>query len=248
MAAPDLIYCAGKNKRCDEIAKSYGFGLGARLPDTTIYFPPYFIDQDWQRAKTEPGYRDRYIAILAEYKPHIATVLDWETSEQLPEILDWAREAAQYVNVIVIIPKVIGGINCLPRRINEKEVRLGYSVQTGFAGTLVPTREFLGWPVHLLGGSPHKQMSLAEVGKRLVFARDTERLNVVSVDGNMHLKMATTRGALWYPDKRKYPKGHWPTLSTVDGSRWGDGSNKADAPYEAFRRSCENIMKAWQQL
>lgn len=247
MAIPELIYCAGKNKRCDEIALKAGFKLGARLPDTTIYYPPYFIDQDWQKAKAEPGYRDRYMAVLAQHRPHIATVLDWETGEQLPEVLDWAREAVQYVNVVVIIPKVMDGISYLPRRINGKEVRLGYSVKTKFAGTLVPVREFLGWPVHLLGGSPHKQMSLAEVGKDLAFATETERLNVVSVDGNMHLKMAN-RGHFWTPGIAYYAVNpYWPTLREFYGKRYGDGTSKAGAPYEAFRRSCANIMATWQQ-
>jgi len=244
--APILIYCAGKNKHCDEIAKNTGFKLGARLPGTAIHFPPYFIDQDWQRAKKEPGYRERYMSILKQWRPNLATVLDWEEEDQLTEVLGWAEDAAQFVETVIIIPKVIGGIERLPRIIGKKPIRLGYSVPTRFGGTPVPIREFLSWPVHLLGGSPHKQMRL--IGYPIFFGLEVPKLNVVSVDGNMILKMATTRGAFWYPNPKKYQKGYWPTVSMADGKKWGDGTSKADVHYEAFQRSCNNIMRAWKEI
>jgi hypothetical protein len=222
MTPPTLIYCAGKNPTLDSIALEAGFHLGAQLPCTT-YYPLYFADQDWR----QPG-RAAYMEALAQHRPHLATDLDWEQEDQLPEVLAWAEEAAQHANEILVIPKVIDGIARLPRRIGNKPVRLAYSVPTRFAGTPVPLWEFTGWPVHLLGGSPHKQMEIARY------------LNVKSADGNM-LNNLAHRGLLWRQEKG--PSGHWWSLPQADGQPWPHGN----ANREAFRRSCRNIMKAWRQ-
>lgn len=152
MAAPALIYCADGNARFAEIAVNAGFLYGAQLPPRGLPYPPYFADQNWKNPN-----RERYMSELAKHRPFMASVLDWERAEQLPEVLDWAEDAAQFVDVVMIIPKVLGGIAKLPRRIGGKPVRLGYSVPTKFGGTAVPYSEFYGWPVHLLGGNPHRQ-------------------------------------------------------------------------------------------
>jgi hypothetical protein len=231
MRVPELIYCADGNRKFAEIAIAAGFKYGAQVPNT-VYFEPFFCDQDWKKPN-----RERYISALAHHKPHLASVLDWEQPEQLSEVLGWAEDAAPFVDVVMIIPKVIGGIVELPRLIGGKPVRLGYSVPTKFSGTQVPIWEFQGWPVHLLGGSPKSQFMLAHY------------LNVASADGNMHQKMATKHCAFFtlkrVPGARNHP---WPTLKETNrGVSWGDGSATADAPYEAFRRSCENIMTMWQR-
>ena len=77
----ELIYCAAGNRRFAEIATSHGFRYGAQLPGTvyTDVAPLYFADQDWK----EPN-RDKYMSALAQHRPHMATVLDWEREEQLP--------------------------------------------------------------------------------------------------------------------------------------------------------------------
>lgn len=219
---PELIYCGGGNPRFYEIATQAGFLYGAQLPDT-VYGPLYFADQDWKKPN-----REKYISELAKHKPFMASVLDWEYQEQLPEVMAWAEDAAQHVETVMIIPKVLGGIEQLPRVIGGKSVRLGYSVPTKFAGTELPVWEFAGWPVHLLGGSPHLQRSLVHY------------FQVESIDGNMAQKMATQRCAFW--SARKGKKGHWISIQEADGKKWGD-----DAPYEAFRRSCQNIYKMWHK-
>jgi len=172
MAAPTLIYCASGNKRYAEIAIHAGFQYGAQLPHT-IYYPPYFVDQDWRNPN-----RERYMAALVQYKPYMASVLDWERPEQLPEVLSWAEEAAQYVEIVMIIPKVQGGVKLLPYVIGGKPIRLGYSVPTGYGGTELVLSEFTGWPIHLLGGSPKRQFEIAQY------------LTVTSVDGNSSTKAA----------------------------------------------------------
>lgn len=229
--AIEIIYCANGNRRFAQIAIEAGMTYGAQLPGT-VYFSPEFVDQDWKRPD-----RAAYVAAVAQHRPRMATVLDWERDEQLPEVLGWAEDVAPFVERVIIIPKVIGGIPRLPRRIGGREVVLGYSVPTRYAGTSVPPWEFAGWPVHLLGGSPHRQMELAHY------------LNVVSVDGNYIAKMAQKWIQFWVMAPARYALDRrWPRLREADGRAWGDGSNTADAPYEAFRRSCVNVLAAWRAV
>ena len=208
--AIEIIYCANGNRRFAQIAIEAGMTYGAQLPGT-VYFSPEFVDQDWKRAD-----RAAYVAAVAQHQPRMATVLDWERDEQLPEVLGWAEDVAPFVERVIIIPKVIGGIPRLPRRIGGREVVLGYSVPTRYAGTSVPPWEFAGWPVHLLGGSPHRQITMAHY------------LNVVSADGN-YINRKATQFCEWW-----------------NGRRWIPLRPKQDdAPYEAFRRSCINVLAAW---
>lgn len=228
MATPTLIYCADGNARFAQISIDAGFKYGARLPHRGLHHSIYFADQDWKNPD-----RKRYMAELARHQPMMATVLDWERAEQRSEVLGWAEDAARFVERVLIIPKVPGTIETLPHRIGDTQIILGYSVPTSYGGTFVPTWEFAGWPVHLLGGSPHRQMELCHY------------LNVVSTDGNFHLGMATRFCQFWMPGTARYARNRWwPTLAEANGGmRWLG----KDAPYEAFRRSCENIAKAWRE-
>jgi hypothetical protein len=160
----------------------------------------------------------------------MASVLDLERYEQLTEVLSWAENAAQFSEIIMIIPKAFGIIAHLPRLIGGKSIRLGYSVPTKHGGTEVPFCEFAGWPVHLLGGSPQVQMKLIH------------HMDVHSADGNMMMKMATQYCAFFDPHKTTR-RGFWPSLSDYDGKKW-----EGAGPEEAFTRSCKNIMAAWMNL
>lgn len=209
----DLIYCAAGNSRFAQIAIDAGFLYGAQLPNT-IYHPPYFVDQNWRKPN-----REKYMAALALHRPHIATVLDLERDEQLPEVLAWAEDAAAHVQVVVIIPKAQGIVADLPRTVGGAKVRLGYSVPTQFAGTELPVWDFVGWPVHLLGGNPQNQMKLARY------------LDVRSIDGNAAQRAALSWGMEWRAGK------------------WERGARYAsDGPYYAFAASCRNIRQAWDML
>jgi len=181
---------------------------------------------------------------LALHRPAMATVLDWETEESLPLVMDWAQEASQYAEKIVVIPKVVGGIPKIPLTVNGKPIVLGYSVPSKFGATPCVPWEFEGREVHLLGGSPHRQMREWQL-MRVCGA------SVVSADGNMHSKMATRHNRFWTVAQGRRPC--WATLRDSElaqglgikqsGELWGD-----DAPYEAFRLSCINIMKEWKKL
>jgi hypothetical protein len=223
---PELIYCAGKNRVFEGIALAAGYTLGARLP-ATIYHPIGFADQDWHNPD-----RAIYMQALAHHRPRMATVLDLEREEQRNDVLSWAEEAAQYCERVLIIPKYSGCIDTLPRTIGGADVVLAFSVPTRYGGTQVPLWEFDGWPVHLLGGSPHAQMHYA--------AHLGAIANVVSADGNMANKMAH-RCKFWSAKPGGAKGDRWWSLADVGLAHFGEGSNA-----EAFRRSCENIKAAWR--
>ena len=222
----ELIYCADGNRRFAQIAIDAGFLYGARLPHRGLHFAPYFADQDWKQPD-----RAKYMDALRKYRPTIATVLDLESPAQRNDVLSWAEEAATVATVVIVIPKYSGAISDLPRTIGGAEIRLGYSVPTAYGGTAVPIWEFDGWPVHLLGGSPQAQMRLRYY------------LKIASADGNYANKMAIQRCQFWTPGNAKAKDRYWPKLIEADGELWGK-----DAPYEAFRRSCENIRKALEEM
>jgi len=220
----ELIFCADSNIRYAEVALDAGWHYGAQLPNPS-YFRPYFIDQDWKNPDFEG-----YVAAASRYQPYLATVLDWERVEQWDEVMRWAEAVSPYVETVIVIPKVVGQTWRIPSLIGGKSVRLGYSVKTSWAGTPVPLSEFEDRPVHLLGGSPHEQLELAH------------KLNVVSVDQSIAQQMAN-RCAYWIPRPlwRHAKASHFVTLREADG-----GWDGMDAPYEAFRRSCNNLAMAWK--
>jgi hypothetical protein len=231
MTVPKLIYCAGGNKKFAEIAIHSGYLYGSRLPKEKLYFPIYFADQNWKKPD-----RGGYMEALDKHRPHIATVLDLEKINQIKEVLSWADEASQFCKEVIVIPKIKGVIKQIPHRINGKKVVLGFSVPTMYGKTTVPKEEFKGRTLHLLGGSPHAQIKLWQEMKKYC--------DIVSSDGNYVQKMAVLYNRYWTngdaPDRRN----RWfPRLDEADGKKW-----RKDAPYEAFRRSCENIKVAWQKL
>lgn len=196
-----------------------GWRYGARLP-STVYQAVYFADQDWKNP-----HLGKYAAAVAAHRPEVATVLDWERDEQLPEVLAWAEAVAPHVARVVVIPKVPGEVHRVPEAVGGRPVVLGFSVPTSFGGTTCGVWEFGDRPVHLLGGSPQAQMDLARF------------LNVVSLDGNMSAQQAR-KGRFW--SRQKTSKGHWVQLRDAGDER------TEGVPLECFRRSLTNIAEVWR--
>lgn len=229
---PTLIFCSANNKRFVEIAVRHGYRYGAQLPGRVYpeIAPIYFADQDWRKPD-----RDAYISAVAEHRPVMATVLDWEREEQFAEVLEWAEAVAPHVELVQIIPKVIGGTDRLPRRIGGRPVVLGYSAASSYGGTPVPIWEFAGWPVHILGGMPQRQIRVWRYLKTVA--------EVVSIDGNVVRKMAK-RCLFWVPGTAAASKNRFfPSLGDV-----GLGGIGRDAIYEAFERSCVNVTREWRRI
>lgn len=224
MGAPALIYCADGNPAFARAAVAAGWLYGARLP-ATVYEPVHFADQDWRAPD-----RAAYMRALALHRPALATVLDWEREEQLPEVLGWAEEAAQHAReAVLVVPKVPGGVGLLPRSVGGKRVVLAYSVPTSYGGSPLGLWEYAGWPVHLLGGSPQKQLEVWFYLRGIC--------DVASADGNMAHQQA--HRCRWW-SRAKGAKGHWRQLSEAGDDRT-EGANLA-----AFRLSLVEIKAAWE--
>lgn len=223
MKQPRLIYCAGGNRQYAEIAIRHNFHYGAKLPDT-VYFPPYFVDQEFRKPN-----REKYMAALAQHRPHLATIIDWMPTIDFDEVMSWANEASQHVKgAIIIVPKIPLSVAKIPDSINGVPIRLGYSIKTSLAGTPVQPYEFGNRQAHLLGGSPQEQIRMSKL------------LNAVSADGNYIQRLAGlcqffTNG---YASKAKNK--YAPQLG-----EFGLGDIKQDAPQLAFELSCLNIRSAW---
>lgn len=219
---PRLIYCA-PNSIFGAIALRYNFEYGCQMPTALPSFPLFFADQDWK----EPD-RTGYMRALAKYKPNVATVLDLERPDQFDEVMSWAAEAAQYVReTVIVIPKFQGSVEMIPETINGKKIVLGYSVPTSFGGTSLPITAFGRRPVHLLGGRPQKQMSLAG------------RCNTVSADANMMSRMANEINAFFCGGFAPHSKSYFAVLGEVGYAE------RVDANLLAFEISCMNVYNAW---
>lgn len=244
----EVIFCANGNEDYATQADKF-FTYGAKLPGT-VYITPEFIDNEWENPN-----RLAYMATLEKWKPRLATVLDWERPEQLPEVLSWAEEAAACVSeAVLIIPKVLGGVKYLPESIGNIPVRLAFSYPTGYgAANWSILDEMGGWPngIHILGGPPHAQLAIrAGLLKRPRCKTPKQRdlfvsaLDVRSVDCNYHLFLAN-KGLVWEGNANGTEFRHVSLKEINKGKLFGDGTKKAGASYEAFKRSCQNMAIAW---
>jgi len=202
-----------------ELATSLGWYAGVRS-GTVIYDaarPLYLLDIDYKA----PDWT-AHLAIARAEHPALAAIPDVMAVPDLPATLAMAEEMASHTDALLIIPKC-RIIHSLPRGIGGKPVVLGYSVPTGYGGTPLPVWEFRDWPVHLLGGTPRKQLDLARF------------MTVVSADGNM-AQMLAHRGLAY--DERGHPQ-----LM----ARWEPKPSAPGMPARALERSLINIAALWQR-
>lgn len=229
----ELIVNTGGNQKYWPVVAAAGLRNGARLP-STVYGDLYFADQDWKHPRQK-----QYIAMLEKHRPHLATVLDWEVPAQFNHVMEWAHQAAQFVGVVIIIPKV-DDIGRIPETVDGKPVRLGYSVPTSHGSTPVPISSFVGWSggVHLLGGNPLKQLKIAK----------TDGLDIRSVDCN-YIMLKANKWAEFLDFKafqhdmfggRGQLVTRWRQLKEVGLHRL------QEAPTECMRRSSETLRYCWQ--
>ena len=210
--APVLVYCAGDGRRFAEIAVAAGFAYGVRS-DMRPHHPVQMADLNWRKPDL-----DAHAAFVAEHRPALAVAPDLLTRDDLVPALRYAERLAEHAARVIVVPKYAGAVADIPR---EPWIVLGYSVPTRYGGADAQLLwEWSGWPVHLLGGSPQAQLTLAYY------------LNVVSLDGNSHQR-AARRGVWW--------------CSTRRGWRTRDPAVPLgpDLPYRAFARSCAEIRAAW---
>ena len=155
-----------------------------------------------------------YTRKIAEWQPVIAMVPDYEHPDQRQSMQDKARE---------LLALGVARPMCCPKFIGAvahipEWCVVAISVPTTYAGFLPPVSELRGRRVHLLGGSPHAQIELIKYYGLM-------GVEVVSIDCNMHQKAAQ--------------------LGTYfSGRKWRNmGAGKVSTD-DAFRRSCQGIMRA----
>jgi hypothetical protein len=207
-----LIYVQDGNPRLAGIAREAGFLYGVRGTQAP-YFDPAFVDLDWRRPDF-PAHLER----CRRWRPRFAVAGDAEDAAQLAGVLEQAALLRRLVPEVIVVPKSPGLVERIPQ-----DYVVGLSVPTRFGATQAPFWEYRGRRVHLLGGAPGAQLRLhAFLGP-----------DVVSVDGNSHLK-AAGYGSWW------------------NGRRWTEGEEREergpDMLYRAFARSCEHIVDAWAAL
>lgn len=156
------------SKRVLRIAVRYGWLPGARytnLRDVREFPKIGFVDIDWKQYNFE-----RHLRAVQATRPALTVARDIEHYSQLKSVLTQAEQLARYAEGVVVVPK--------DRRLVPhfgsiaSSFILGFSVPTKYGQTKIAPHCFDGWPVHLLGGRPDTQRTLARL------------LNVVSVDCN----------------------------------------------------------------
>lgn len=170
----------------------YGMMSSYRACRNAADWPPHkvdFVDNEFKNYD-----HARHLEVVEHFKPKYATIRDVMTQEQCNEvgaefmelghILDLATELEEAgAENVIVIPKY----DCLDD-IPERFVA-GYSVPTSYGGTPLPTEAFKGRRVHLLGGSPSRQIAYF----------DQLPDEVVSLDNNYILKVAKF-GTYWTSD------------------------------------------------
>lgn len=201
------------------IATSLGWHTGSRSDDTisSVHRPIYLLDVHW----TDYDW-SHHLRVARAERPVLAVVPDILDPSQVSVALARAEEIAPYCDSVLFVPKC-DVIDMLPRCIGNTGVLLGYSIPSRYGGTHLPVWCFAGWPVHLLGGTPLRQLTVAAY------------LDVVSADGNMAQKLAN-RGIAFCE------RGHGIHLD-----RWEARDGSRDMPTRALTRSLINISNLWRQ-
>jgi hypothetical protein len=163
---PLRVLCHGKPTL--KIATRYGWLPGARytnLRDIRGFDRIGMIDVEWRSYDFK-----RHLEAVKLTRPLLTVARDLEQKRQLRMVLDQAGELLCWSGNVVVVPKDPRLADCLEKV--PSAFLLGYSVPTRYGSTPIPVAAFGRRPVHLLGGRPDVQFSLAKT------------MNVFSLDGN----------------------------------------------------------------
>ena len=164
---PIRILCF--DRKSTSIAQNLGWLPGARYHEirhvrkqTSVGL----IDVNWKNYNF-----DKHLKAIQLKRPLLTVAQDIVRPDQVEMVLRQAKLLSKYVSFVVVVPKIRGIVKMFLSNLNSKFVA-GYSIPTGYGGTTVPIEEFIGHPVHLLGGRPDVQRALAQ------------KLEVISIDSN----------------------------------------------------------------
>lgn len=125
-----------------------GFEYGTRHSETPMY-QPFMVDIDWENY----DWND-YLHKISLWKPTFALVPDYEHPSQRRALYSHIRDL-KHLSIlrIGVCPKFVGAVNHIP-----PFCILCISVPSTYAGFLPLHEEVVGKQLHLLGGSPQKQL------------------------------------------------------------------------------------------
>jgi hypothetical protein len=171
-----------------KIAEKYGFLIGANYELAKTYDDATrlnFLDAKfWENPDV-----DDYVRLCHKVKPKYAVAGDYDRNN-IDEINERAERIRQSVENVIIVPHASGEVEEVP----EWAV-VGYSVDSDYNSTDAPIYEYQGRDVHILGGTPDKQIELLTgyFGKA-----------AVSIDGNSIFKSAVQYVQTWVKTKPRW--------------------------------------------
>lgn len=163
-----MIKIVNHSKKTLDIAIKHGWHVGARytnLRDIKSFNNITFIDIDWKNYDFE-----KHLEVVKKIKPYMTVARDIVSIDDFNLVMKEANILSRYCNEVIIVPKAIELLDNI--EIIPKKYILGYSVPSKYGKTEIPPEKFLNYRVHLLGGRPDVQRSLAN------------KMNVVSFDCN----------------------------------------------------------------
>lgn len=167
-----LRFCA-HSKFVQDITTAHGWLPAARytnLRDVRTYPRLGFLDIDWKSYDLTA-----HLQAAEQTRPHITIARDIVDINDLDEIIAEADSLLQYAERVALVPKDVefndrGIADLIPARF-----MLAYSVPSRYGGTLVRP-ELFDRDTHLLGGSPARQLELAD--KLSVYSLDCNRFTI----------------------------------------------------------------------
>jgi len=192
----DLIFSPRPPHCCT--ASKLGWLIGIRQDYFERWFKWYpcnchfeFIDNKFKK----PNFQ-QLIEVVKKIRPKYAVAPDIFPDSPLKEIIDVYHNLKLYSKVI-LVPKSLQAVKYIDS-LNEDFI-VGFSTgaylkASKYAATLnydpIPFEWFAQYPIHILGGNPHLQLSLLE-----------KFPNIVSADGNMIDMIARRFGKYWKAGK-----------------------------------------------
>lgn len=215
----NLIFCGDGGGKWRDAARECVWLVGSQ-PKSMNITGLDFTDLDFKNMD-KMGYLDRYCDFIAKQQPRFAVLPDILTRAHIETCLEVGERVAHHVGTLIVVPKVSGICESIPLFIRNTPVVLGLPCSRyGSKTNRVCLWELSHWKhgVHLLGGSPIKQLQLRDY------------LPITSLDCRQHMNVA-----VW---------GHY----FKDGRYHRDATYtpKHDRIVELFKTSCRNIMKVWR--
>lgn len=170
---------------------------------------------------------DRYVERFFEYEPHVGVIGDAYDADEVDDYVVAAREIqGSYPEAdLVIVPKCCAAIHAVP-----DDLVVGYS--RGYADKLAhefsEPSDWRGRRIHILGGSPPKQLDVIEQLTRSTLTGDPPA-DIASLDWN-GLHRGAQFGEFW----------------TSDG--WADCARDADhvTVRKTVRHSLSRVREFWE--